>query len=303
MKPINFDLLDLNLLRLLVAVAETRSVSKAAARLGLSQPAASNALSRLRVALDDPLFHRGRGGMAPTRFVTTVLPTIRQNLAGIHACLGDAAGFVPAESRRCFRLSLSGLGEAAFLPRLVDTLFDEAPHISLQNLSVPVPDLAEALSQGAVDLAIGLIQLDQPGIRARRLFEDTYVAVAGTGRASYPQRLEELQRERIAIAAPAATYDKEINDVLAKSGLSQRVALQLREFGALPPLLSSGRVIAVVPKQYAEQLVAADQAVLLPIPLSTTQSRVNMVWCTTAEGDPGLRWLMHEVVRLLQSPR
>ncbi len=299
MKSINFDLLDLNLLRLLVALAETGSVSKAATRLGLSQPAASNALSRLRVALGDPLFQRTRGGMAPTRFVKTVLPTIRENLAGIHACLGDAAGFDPATSQRCFRLSLSGLGEAAFLPRLVDALFREAPEISLQNRSVPLPDLAGALSQGDVDLAIGLIHLDRPGIRARPLFADTYVAVAGTGRAQYPCAIEDLQAERIAIAAPAATYDKEINEVLAKSGLSSRVALHLREFGALPALLSGGHVVAVVPKQYADQLAAADRAVLLPIALSPTQSRVNMVWSANAESDPGLRWLMGVVEQQL----
>ena len=102
----NIRQIDLNLLSLLVRIAETGSVSVAGAQLGLSQPASSNALARLRQALGDPLFQRTREGMVPTGFAEAILPGIKEHMAGIEATLTSVAGFDPGTSRRRFRLSL-----------------------------------------------------------------------------------------------------------------------------------------------------------------------------------------------------
>jgi len=300
MKSIKLEALDLNLLKLFVAIAETGSVSRAALKVGLTQPAASNALSRLRLSLGDPLFLRDRSGMVPTRYTTAVLPAVRAALESVMEALGEASRFDPAQSRRCFRLSLSGLGEAIFLPQIVDSLFAEAPHISLQNNPVPLSLLAESLQRGEIDLALGLIALDAPDVGVMPLYEERYVVVAGPGIGPLPDTLEALRRERLVVAAPAATYASEITAILARTGLSANVALYLREFSALPELLGSGRFLAIAPGGYGEMLARAGRARVLPVPLGSAGSPVTMLWSTRAEADPGLRWFRDRVSACLR---
>lgn len=295
MKSIKLESLDLNLLKLFVAIAETGSVSRAASSVGLTQPAASNALSRLRLSLGDPLFLRDRSGMVPTRYTTAVLPAVRSSLGGVIEALAEASHFDPAQSRRCFRLSLSGLGEAIFLPRIVDTLFDEAPHISLQNNPVPLALLAETLQRGEIDLALGLIALDAPEIGVMPLYEERYVAVAGPGTGPLPDSLDALRNERLVVAAPAATYATEITAILARTGLAANVALYLREFTALPELLGTNRFLAIAPSGYGEMLARGGRARVLDVPLGSAGSPVTMLWSKRAESDPGLRWFRDRV--------
>ena len=143
MNRINSRTLDLNLLRMLVAMDATGSVSKSAELIGLSQPAASNALKRLRFATGDPLFVRSKHGMVATEFALSIIPGVREHLDGLFDALGGQNSFDPATSTRVFRLSLSGLGELAFLPKLAGPVFSEAPMVKMHNTSVPADRLAD----------------------------------------------------------------------------------------------------------------------------------------------------------------
>ncbi|PWE29641.1 hypothetical protein C4N9_07815 [Pararhodobacter marinus] len=301
MKSIRLETLDLNLLKLFVAVAETGSVSQAALRVGLTQPAASNALSRLRHALGDPLFRRERHGMMPTRYASAVLPSVRAALDGVIGALSEASHFDPAQSRRCFRLSLSGLGEALFLPALVRTLFDEAPHIRIQNDPVAAPDLAEALHQGQIDLALGLLALDGPEIGVRALHSEDYVALTGPHDGPLPATDKALRDSRLVVAAPAATYAAEVTAILARRGLGGNVAVCLRDVSALPDLLLDDRFLAIVPRAYATRLARAGRARMLPGSLGSSNAPVTMIWSLRAESDPGFRWFRDRVTAISEA--
>ena len=117
-----FDRLDLNLLRVLVAIDRFRSVTEAGRHLSLSQPAASNALARLRDAFDDPLFVRGAGGLTPTPLAARIAPLAAGHLEALEAALTGSEGFDPASSTAAWRLSLSDLGEVVFLPAITDAV-------------------------------------------------------------------------------------------------------------------------------------------------------------------------------------
>ncbi|MBN8291184.1 LysR family transcriptional regulator [Rhodobacter sp. NTK016B] len=301
MRSIRLEALDLNLLKLFVAVADTGSVSHAAVRVGLTQPSASNALSRLRHALDDPLFLRERSGMVPTRYAAAVLPTVRKALDGVIEALAEASHFDPAQSRRSFRLSLSGLGEALFLPQLTRALFDEAPHIRLQNDPVPLTALPDALHHGQIDLALGLLALDGPDIGVMALHAEEYVAISGPDAAPLPDTAEALRASRLVIAAPATTYAAEVTAILSRHGLGGNVALYLREFTALPELLHDNRFLAIVPSGYARMLARAGRARILPGSLGSSGSPVTMVWSRRAETDPGFRWFRDRVGACLRT--
>lgn len=295
MKSIKLRALDLNLLRMLVALDDTRSVSQAGERLGLSQPAASNALSRLRLALDDPLFLRSKEGMVPTGFADSILPGIRTHLGALFTTLERGAGFDPANDTRVFRLSLSGLGEAIFLPGLAVRTIQAGPGLRLVNTSTPTDMLADALATGAVDLAIGMVALSGRGVRSDRLFNEDYVAIAGPGLPDPPADLDALRVARLMVPAPATTFGSTIDQALQIKGLGDRVVLRLGHFGALPQLLAKLDLVAVVPRQLADQLTGAGQARRLPIQISEAASPINMHWHDRTGNDPACAWLRAQV--------
>lgn len=298
MKSINIDTLDLNLLRLLVVMGQTGSVSKSSELLGLSQPATSNALARLRTAICDPLFVRTRAGMVPTPYAERILPLIESHLTGIGDSLGQRPGFDPKHSGRTFRLSLSGLGETLLLPKLVVKVMKLAPDIKIRNISVPFPGLAQTLASGKAELALGMIDIKERGFQSEILFAETYKAIAGAGLKTRPTSIGELRREKILVSAPAATYASDIDETIARNDLSGKVVLRLAHFGALPQLLNQLDVVAIVPGQFAAELKAAQHAEILDISLSDTPSKINMVWHERTEEDPACAWLRAHVLEL-----
>ena len=295
MKSIKLRTLDLNLLRMLVTLDDTRSVSLAGERLGLSQPAASNALARLRQALNDPLFLRTRDGMVPTGYCETILPDIRAHLEGLFSALEQGTRFDPGRSTRVFRLSLSGLGEAVFLPRLAVRVFQAGPGLRLINTATPTAALGQTLELGEVDLAIGMLGLPGRGIRSARLFDEDYVAIAGAGLSDPPQDLAALYRAKIMVPAPATTFGGAVDRALESRGLAGQVVLRLGHFGALPQLLADLDLVAVVPRQLADQLVAAGQARLLPVRISESASPIRMIWHSRSDSDPACTWIREQV--------
>src|SRR5688572_7214556 len=154
--------IDLNLLRAFDAVLRERSVTAAAARLDLTQPAVSNALARLRAIFEDPLFVRTPKGMDPTPFARELGEPVRQALALLESALAHGPGFDPATSSRSFRFYMSDLGQIEFLPPLVERVHGDAPGVRLEAVALEVDDIGDALATGALDVAIGFL----PGLGA-----------------------------------------------------------------------------------------------------------------------------------------
>ncbi|MGA7815239.1 LysR family transcriptional regulator, partial [Caballeronia sp.] len=149
------DDLDLNLIPYLVAIEETRNVSRAAERLGVSQPRVSTALGRLRAHFNDPLFVRTSRGMDPTPRALALVPAAREALNRIERGLLDTPHFDPANAAGTFSIALSDVGEIVFLPRLLQTLASVAPRANLRSVSLKHDQVERALESGEIDLAIG----------------------------------------------------------------------------------------------------------------------------------------------------
>ena len=294
--------LDLNLLQLLLEIEETGSVSKAGRRLGLSQPAASNALARLRCALDDPLFVRGREGMVPTAYVERVAPALRAQLSALHATLADRKVFDPATSTRAFQISLSDLGEQIFLPPLARRVAEIAPHVTLENIAAPMSDLARSLTDQMADVAIGILTPGDRAIRKQPLFTEVYRAVASMGLS--PQEIAEmnLRERRIILVAPTATYAEDMEALLDSQGYTPNISYRLRSFGALPEMLRLPDAVAILPGQFADRLTGAGLAQLLPVELPLGQHEVSLVWHRRSDDDPGCAWLRGIITELFADP-
>ena len=146
--------LDLNLLRVFDAVYRHCSVSRAAEELGMSQPAASQAVTRLRLLLGNPLFERAHAGVRPTPRAERLALAVRQALEVLEVAMSEAQSFEPLQARQRFRIHLSDIGEARFLPPLMQALHQRAPHVQLETLPMPLDGIADALDRGTLDLSL-----------------------------------------------------------------------------------------------------------------------------------------------------
>src|SRR5688500_11492781 len=183
----NVQDVDLNLLRVFDAVLREKGVTPAALRLGLTQPAVSNALARLRKLFGDPLFVRTPGGVDATPFARELAEPVRQALALLESALAHGPGFDPATATRAFRFYMSDLGQIEFLPPLVERVQRDAPGVRLEAVALEIEDIADALAAGGLDLAVGFLPGLGAPVRRQALFKDPYLCLK-IGRAACRDR-------------------------------------------------------------------------------------------------------------------
>ena len=185
--------LDLNLLVVFHQLLLKRRVSAVAQALGMSQPAVSSALGRLRAALGDELFLRTQGGMEPTPYALQLAQPVAEALDGLQQALNVRAAFEASSSSRSFTLAMNDVGEMYFLPVLVDALARLAPGVTLQVLSVTEASLKEDMASGRIDLALGLLPQLQAGFFQQALFRQKYVCLLRAGHALAARKSLSLQ--------------------------------------------------------------------------------------------------------------
>ncbi|MGH8746813.1 MAG: LysR family transcriptional regulator [Burkholderiales bacterium] len=297
---VNVADLDLNLLRALDAVLRERSVTAAAARLGLTQPAVSNALARLRAAFGDALFVRTPSGMAPTPFARELDDPVRQALVLIETALARGGGFDPASSKRAFRFYMSDLGEISFLPALVERVRARAPGVCLEALGLPLEAIDEGLANGTLDLAVGFLPGLGAPVRRRRLFSDPYVCLM---RRDHPRIGARLTRKLFedashALVSSAGSGHRVIEEALERNGLTRRIALRVPHFTVVPMALERSDLLLTLPRRVARVFEESGRFKSLPPPVAIPAADVGVHWHERFERDPGNRWLRELLVEL-----
>ena len=184
--------IDLNLLVIFNQLLLDRRVSTSAEKLGLTQPAVSNALKRMRTLLSDELFVRTARGMEPTPYAMQLAEPVGNALSSLQNAFSQRDTFDPAISSRTFTLAMTDIGEIYFMPPLLEALSRLAPHIKISTLRNTAGNLREDMEAGSVDLALGLLPHLQTGFFQRRLFYQSYVCMFRRGHptASNPISLE-----------------------------------------------------------------------------------------------------------------
>jgi DNA-binding transcriptional LysR family regulator len=288
---------DLNLLRVFEAVLRERGVTPAAAGLGLTQPAVSNALARLRGLLGDPLFVRTPNGMDATPFARELAEPVRRALALLDAALAHGPGFDPASAARAFRFYMSDLGQIEFLPPLIERVQRAAPGVRLEAVALEVEDIADALATGALDLAVGFLPGLGPPVRRRALFRDPYLCLM---RADHP--IKALSKRRFLDASHAlVTYrggHRVVEEALERAGLARRIALRLPHFTVVPMVLERTDLICTLPARVARVFERRGKLKSLPPPVPIAVADVGVHWHERFEADQGNRWLREQIVDL-----
>jgi DNA-binding transcriptional LysR family regulator len=297
---VNVNEVDLNLLRVFDAILRGRGVTAAAARLGLSQPAVSNALARLRAVFGDSLFVRTTAGMAPTPFARQLDEPVRQALALIESALSSGAAFEPVTSTRVFRFYMSDLGEISFLPPLVARVRQLAPKVHLEASGLALDEIPDALASGALDVAIGFLPGLAAPVRRRRLFRDAYVCLM---RADHPRIRRRLTRKLFeeashALVSSTGSGHGVIEEALERHGLTRRIALRVPHFTVVPMVLERTDLLLTLPSRVARVYEQGGRFKSLPPPVPIPPADVGVHWHERFDRDPGNRWLRELILEL-----
>jgi len=289
---VNFDRFDLNLLRVLDALLEERQVSAAARRLGLSQPAASSALGRLRKAFSDPLLTRVGNGMALTPLAVELQPRVRRALDDIGNALSAATSFDPRATRRVFRIGADDYSSVVLLAPLVARMRREAPHAMLEILPFEEP-FAERLAVRDWDLAV----TDHWSLRGWQhcdvLLRETFVSLA---RQDHPRLgeavgLEDFLAEDHALISRRGRTPGVIDGGLEVLSRRRRVALTLPHYLAAGAMIAQTDLVMTLPRRIAGRVREMDGVRCFETPIEVEGFDVAAAWHPRSTGDAGVTWL------------
>lgn len=297
--------LDLNLLELFECIWRTRNLTGAGERLGLSQPAVSRGLARLRETYGDELFVRHRRGVEPTAFAQTLAEPVATALAIVRRTI-EKPHFSPAEDSRRFRIALSDIGERYFMPRLAGWLSDHAPYVSIDTVSVSREQLLTGLGAGEIDLAVGFLPGLGKQVHEKRLFEEKYVYIARAGHPKVDGHLSAGQLRELphVVGTPQGTrHAAAVEKVLMGPRVRAVVAMRVGSFLSVGPIVADSDLVAVVPSNLAELVSEHVGLQLIAPPVRFPSFGVSMVWHRRFHGDPGGIWLRQVLTELFGSSR
>lgn len=302
----NITSLNLNLLLVFEALLEERSVSRAARRVGLSQPALSNALARLRATFGDTLFTRTARGMIPTPRALELAGPVRGGLAQLRAALAERPRFDPAASTRSFRLAMTDYAELLLLGPLLRRLQRSAPEVQILARRLErifIPPEAE-LRSGVFDAALGFFPEAsglEPGTYSRDVFVEENVCLARKG---HPLLRRRFTVRQFASAGHIAIFYRAdsrglIDNILAGHGLRRHLLAATPHFLTVPYVVAESDLIAVVPAGLAARFRKKLPLEVRPVPLRLPPFRMRLLWHEHTAEDPGQQWLRGEILECL----
>ncbi|HEY4069087.1 MAG TPA: LysR family transcriptional regulator [Burkholderiaceae bacterium] len=286
---------DLNLLRVFRAVYVARNVRRAAEQIGLSQPAVSHGLTRLRLQLKDPLFVRTPGGVEPTARAHHVARSVEAALAIVEATIDETEHFDPLSSERRFVLHMSDLGQGEFLPVLMEHLGTHAPRLRVEATQLPLDAVLPALEQNRIDFALGYLP-DVRGTEHERLIADRYVIVA---RADHPLAATLGTKRTLAqLEFLVSLSHPEPAKALTRLNLAERVRLTLPHYGAAPDVLCRTGLAAIIPRRPALRFAKNYPLVIRELRIDLPPLEIWAHWTWRMNHNPGHRWLRETLAAL-----
>ena len=305
MKPIDLTRFDLNLLVVLDALMAERHVGRAAERLHLSQSATSHALSRLRTALDDPLFIRNPRGVEPTPLAIELAPRVAAILAEIARVASPRGPFDPRKLNRTFNIGSTDYAVLTVMTRALAPILAAAPGVVLHLASTDRESAVQRLDRGELDLAIGSGTHANLPQRLKRipLFEERFVGIARRDHPSLkkrgtPQRMdmEAFVQAAHVLVSPAGDARGAVDVALEKLGYRRRVVASCPNFLAVPFVVGAGDLIAVVAERVAQRLAPTADLVCFELPFEIASWTVNLGLAAERAREPELAWLVDTIV-------
>ncbi|UXN67409.1 LysR family transcriptional regulator (plasmid) [Phyllobacterium sp. A18/5-2] len=292
--------LDLNLLVTLETLLVEQNVTKAAARLNLSQPAVSAQLNRLRHEFDDPLLIPAQRGMTPTAKAMELLDPLRQALDQVRATVVSHGNFDPAKAKLTVSIACTDYLQAVVVKPLVVELRMRAPGVRVALRNLDVPQLDAQMARGDVDLALMTPQAVSPSLRTRHLFNERYVLI---GRRKHPRLREGItveefaEMDQVIVSLDGGGFVTPVDGVLADLGHRRNAVLSAASFLFVPEIVSYSDFVALVPERLVRD--RADKLMVIDCPFPVEGFAVGMVWHERSHGHGGQRWIREAIVSLM----
>ena len=292
--------LDLNLLVTLETLLVEQNVTKAAARLNLSQPAVSAQLNRLRHEFDDPLLIPAQRGMTPTAKAMELLEPLRQALDQVRATVVSHRNFDPAEAKLTVSIACTDYLQAVVVKPLVVELRMRAPGVRVALRNLDVPQLDAQMARGDVDLALMTPQAASPSLRTRHLFNERYVLI---GRRKHPRLREGItveefaEMDQVIVSLDGGGFVTPVDSALADLGHRRNAVLSAASFLFVPEIVSYSDFVALVPERLVRD--RADKLMVIDCPFPVEGFAVGIVWHERSHGHGGQRWIREAIVSLM----
>jgi DNA-binding transcriptional LysR family regulator len=297
---VNVRTLDLNLLPVLDAVLSEGNATRAAAKLGITQPAVSNALARLRKAFGDPLVVKSRRGVAPTPRAIELRADLSEALRMLDRAVRPKEPFSLTTTRRQWTLAFADHYGALLLPGLERWMAANAPMATVKVLPLERMIAEDALASGSVDLYVGIPGVPMPGCHTRHFFNDEMVCVGG--KASPPVRtLEQFLARRHVKIQLAPGRGNEVDDALAPMRRTRRVVLTVPHFSSALAIVSRSDLLTVLPRNLAE--LHREQVRVMKIPVSLPPLSVSMFWHRRVNADASVRAMREGLLGMVGADR
>lgn len=303
MQDIDGLAVDPALLPVLDALLQTRNVSRAADKLGRTQPAVSHALARLRDQLGDPLLVRVGQKLALTPRAEALREPLHALLAQLAALTSPRRAFDPATSTRTFQLAATDYILAVVLPRLVADLRLRAPGVDLRVRPAST-DIYGDLGEGGVDLAFIVRLAEHAGIKVRKLFSDRFVCLVAAGHPDIGGAIDLPTFLRLphAFIAPLGTPGGWVDRALAELGHRRRVAVTVPHFFVAPALVEDSDLVLTIPERIADMVLPGRRLRKLAPPLDLPTFDVHLAWHERVQHDPDNTWLRDQVLGAMRKP-
>lgn len=293
--------IDLNLMIFLDALVREKSVTRAAESVGITQPAMSNALKRLRNMLDDPLLVRTRRGMEPTQRALALHRPVQSALRQLQAALAPQPVFDAAATRRLFTFMVTDYVASVLLPTLSEAVARAAPHATLNVLGSDADSL-KAVERGEVDFVIDRFDQLPEALRSRLLWSDHFVCVLRRGHPALSPELTleaYLELQHILITRTGVGLGQS-DSMLARQGLYRRIAVFTRHYHLPAQLVAQSDLCATLPSRIAHAQAEALPITLVAPPFDMSPIDVRMVWGPVTHYDPAHRWMRELVGDVMQ---
>ena len=290
-----FDKIDLHLIRVLHTVLTERSVSRAAIRLGMHQPAVSSALKKLRDLAGDPLLVRSGSAMLPTDAALRMVEPAASILRAAEALFSDARGFEPRTSSRTFRVAASDYLDPLFLPRLVARIKSEAPLCPVEILPLSADAHYHAhLAQGEVDVVIGNWPQPPEDLHMGRLFGDEVVCLVGRDHPAVRRGWTAGQWLEAEHIAPTPTHPGArgvIDAHLDSLGLARNVAVRCAHFSLIPAMVAGSLLVLTTGRQFCERYAERLPLAVLAPPIAFPRLMYYQLWHARSHHGAAGTWL------------
>lgn len=295
----NLSKVDLNLFIVFDAIYTEANLTRAGQIVGITQPAVSNALSRLRETFNDPLFVRTAQGMVPTPMAQNIIGPVRNALQLLRVSVQESRIFNPLQANKTFRISMTDLIEAVILPPLFQRLRRQAPSVQIESFLAKRRETTKELAAGRIDFAVDAPLNTDPQVRHVKLLEDRYVCAMRKGHPLAKDKIsldDYLSLTHIHISSRRSGLGL-VDLALGKMGIQRKIALRSQHYLMASQVMQQTDMAMTVPESFAHR--HGLHAVDLPVNDVPAQE-THLYWHESTDQDPANRWMREQLIELCQ---